>query len=325
MGVGIGFIGTGFVSLMHQQAIQQVENASLVGVYDRNREVLQQKAAEWGVQAFSSVEELVSSPDINVIYVLSPVEYHFEHAKQAITASKHVFIEKPVGLSVEENQTLARLAQEAGVHCVPAHNYVYNPSIWRIRRMIDRGDMGEIVAGWIQYCIYHSDDIFARYPGVIPQIMTHHLYTLLYLLGRPTRVMAMATETRENKVGKEDQAFVTLEMPNGAMISLFAGIRTNDLTSQPGPFMVKILGTEGGGSHSWREGVNTKQVGTHPETWIPYDESYELETDHLVNKVLLGHQKPLSTIEDAVDAQILLDAIKQSVESGRSIEIKWNK
>ncbi|WP_243734986.1 Gfo/Idh/MocA family protein [Paenibacillus turpanensis] len=321
----IGFVGAGFVSLMHQPAIAKVNNCRLTGIYDTRAEVLAQRAEEWGVTAFESLEALTASPDIDVVYILSPVEHHFEHAKQAIAAGKHVLIEKPVGLSVAENKELARLAKEAGVLCMPGHNYVYNPSLWRIKRMIERGDMGDVVAGWINYCIYHSDDIFARYPGVIPQIMTHHLYVLLYLLGRPKRVIAMATETRENKVGKEDQAFVMLEMPNGAMINLFAGIRTNDLTAQPGPFMVKILGTEGGGFHTWREGVNTKQVGTHPETWLPYDESYELEAEHLVNRVLIGGEKPLSTIEDAVDAQVLLEAIQQSVRTGAAVEVDWNQ
>jgi predicted dehydrogenase len=322
--IRIGFIGTGFVSLMHQPAIAKTRNAVLAGVYDQNKELMERKAREWGVAAYESIDEMVQSPLIDVVYVLTPVEHHYEHAARAISAGKHVFIEKPVGLSVVEIQKIAELARQAGIHCIPGHNYIYNPSLWRIKRMIDRGDLGEIAAGWIHYCVGHADEIFTRYPGVITQIVSHHAYTLLYLLGRPKRLFAMASEGRSHKLGKEDQVFINIEMPNGALVNLFVSVRTDDFTAQPWPFMVKILGTKGGGMHTWREGVNNRQVGTHPETWIPYDESYEFLADHLINSVILGTGTPLSTIEDAVDTQLILDAAIRSAADGEQIVLNWD-
>lgn len=321
--IRIGFIGAGFVSLMHHSAVKQTKNARLVGVHDMNHELMKKRASEWEVRAYDSVEELVHSPEIDLVYILSPIEHHFEHAKKAIEAGKHLLVEKPVGKSADEIRELARLAKERGVCCVPGHNYIYNPSLWRIKRMIERNEMGDIAAGWIHYCVGHSDEIFARYPGVIMQIMSHHAYTLLYLLGRPKKLFAMATETRPRKLGKEDQAFVTAEMPNGALVNLYVGVRTDDLTAQPWPFMVKILGTEGGGFHSWREGVNTRKMGTHPEAWIPYEESYQFESDFLVNSVLLGGEQPLSRIEDAIDTQIILETAQKSIMTGKQIELDW--
>jgi len=320
--IKIGFIGTGFVSLLHKAAIEKIRNARLVGIYDKDQNVAKKREVEWGVKSFATIDELIHSPEIDAIFILTPVENHFEHAKKVMEAKKHLLIEKPVAVSVEEGRELARLAEIAGVICMPGHNYIYNPSIWRLKRMIDREEMGDIVAGWIHYCIGHSDEIFVRYPGVITQILSHHAYSLLYLLGRPKRLFAMATETRPNKTGKEDQSFITIEMPNGALVNLFVSIRTDDLTSVPGPFMIKILGTDGGGVHTWREGVNNKQVGTHPESWIPYDESYEFEVEHFVT-CILGDKQPLSTIQDAVDTQIIIESAIKSVTDKTVIDIDW--
>lgn len=93
----------------------------------------QAKADEYGCRLFDSVEELVASPDVDAIYVLTNMESHLQFAKLAMEAGKHVLVEKPVGCTLDEISEMQKLAEKNGVLCVPGHNYIHEPQIDRIK------------------------------------------------------------------------------------------------------------------------------------------------------------------------------------------------
>lgn len=315
--VGIGFVGAGAVAEMHEQALRDIPGARLIGIYRRNRAELHARAARWNCAPFERLEDLLADPRIGAVFILSPLEDHHDQAMQALAAGKHVLIEKPVSTSAASVRQIAAEAARRNLVCMPAHNYIYQPDLWRAKRLIQNGALGRIVAGWVNFILFHDEELASHYPGVMRQIMTHHLYCTLYLLGRPRRVVALTSCLHYQKLDREDQVAMALEMESGALVNLFASFACNDETSQPWSFNIKVLGTNGGVHYNWRDAVFFRKLGTLPWAFVPYEESYTHEDRFFIERCLARGEAPLSSMEDAAVAQEIIEAAEESVRSGR--------
>lgn len=307
----IGFIGAGAISEVHYEAIKRLDGAELVAFYEKDPTLAERREREWNVRKTDSLDELLRS-DIDIVYVLSPVEVHYEHTIAALQAKKHVLVEKPVGKNVAEIKEMAALAKEVNRVCFPAHNYIYHPEIIRFRNYIDEGVFGQICSVWMTFNIFHSEELASHYPGVNRQIMTHHLYTTLYLLGKPKKIGCMSTNLHYEKLDREDQSVMLLEMENGAQVILFSSFACDDQTSYPWTYLVKILGTKGGATHSWQDVVYDRSIGTLSKAYPKYEELFYYEAKYFLEECILNGKPPLSTLEDAAIVQELVELAEQN-------------
>jgi len=122
----IGVIGAGHLGKIHLKLAAQSEKLDLIGFYDSDTENSKKLTAEFGYKLFPSAEELIGQCDI--IDVVTPTFAHFEYAKMAIKASKHIFIEKPIANSIEEACEIIRLAEEYNVKGQVGHVERFNPA-----------------------------------------------------------------------------------------------------------------------------------------------------------------------------------------------------
>lgn len=123
----IGVLGAGHLGKIHLRQIRELpELFELVGFFDAQPEVAQSVAAEFGITAFSSQEELINRVD--VVDVVTPTLFHMEGAGKALRRSKHVFIEKPLANTLQEARELMRLAQEADMKVQVGHVERFNPA-----------------------------------------------------------------------------------------------------------------------------------------------------------------------------------------------------
>jgi predicted dehydrogenase len=321
--VGVAFIGAGAVSQWHAAAVDACVAAHLVGLYDVHLAEGQLAAQTYNCQCYETLEDLLADTAIDVVVVLSPLEQHYNHAQQILQAGKHAIVEKPVANTLAELEALIQAAAASGKHCIPAHNYIYAPGVRRIRSLIADGSFGQVTGAWILYNLYHPPEVAARYPGVLRQIMTHHFYSVLYLFGKPRRLTAMASETRTGKhiLDREDQVAVILEMADGALINLFASFAADDQTCDPWTVLYKVLGSGGGGMYSWRDSVVLQSAAGLSWRYPAYEDSFIQEIDTIVTQCILGGEQPLSTLEDAVVAQQLIEAAEEALETGRVIDL----
>jgi predicted dehydrogenase len=322
--VGVAFVGCGMVSELHHLAVLGTEGARLVGVYDTNPGRTATRASDWGARAYHTLEELLSDDKAAAVFVLSPAEHHRDHALAALRHGKHVLIEKPVGESVSEILEIAEAAERYGRVALPAHNYIYQPEVWRARRLIGKGELGRICATWITYIIHHPEEIAAHYHGVVRQILTHHLYLLLYLIGRPVRLWACRQSLHYERLALEDQATIVAEMEDGSVAHLFASFAADDPTSDPWTFLVKVLGTRGGVSQSWRDAVFQRPLGSLGLAIAPYEETYTHEVEHFIARCIGHGEEPRSTLLDAARVQYLVELAERSIASGVSLEVESN-
>lgn len=122
----ISLIGLGYIGKIHLRLLKENPNWNLVGVYDINKTLTNDLASQYGVKAFSSLEEAIAHSE--VVDIATPSNTHFEIAKKAVVAGKHVFIEKPVTSYLKEAKQLQNLVNEAGIVFQVGHVERFNPA-----------------------------------------------------------------------------------------------------------------------------------------------------------------------------------------------------
>ena len=311
--IGVGFIGAGDIAVLHAAAVKKCPGAKLVGLWNRNQERANQRATEFGCQNYASPEALVADPAIDAVFVLTNLETHLEYTALALGMGKHVLVEKPVGVSVAEIERMKALADAKDLICMPGHNYVYESGMIRTRELVDNGDLGTIVSAYVMYNIHHPEEVAKRYPGVVRQILTHHSYILLYLVGRPVELCAMKATLHYKEYAEEDIAMVQMRLHNGALAHFCASFAADDHAADPWTVMVKVIGTAGSTRYSYRDHVEIKPGLAHSQTYTAYQGSITNEVRHFLIDCLRMGQQPLSTLDDAITAQKMIEAAEKSI------------
>lgn len=320
----LAFLGAGDISLLHAEAIERLPGAELSGLWSIDDALNREKAERFGCRIYPSAEALVADPSLDAVFVLTNLETHAEFAILAMEAGKDVLVEKPVATSVPELESLKRCAEANGVILFPGHNYLHEPSLHRARALLQEGRLGDLVSLAIHYHIRHPEDVARRYPGVIRHILTHHGYLLAYLGGErhaPVSVSAMKAVIGYESYDGENLAMVNLRLASGALAHFCADFAADDHSADPWTFVVKVIGTAGATRFSYRDWVENRPGIVHSHTWSAYGCHIDEEVRYFVEQCLGRGEPPLSTIDDAVTAQRIIEATERSIEERREIDL----
>ncbi|AJH15199.1 Gfo/Idh/MocA family protein [Myroides profundi] len=132
----VGVLGAGHLGKIHLRLLNQSEKYELVGFYDPFKENAEKVAAEFGYRKFDTIEELIQAVD--VVDIVTPTLSHFDCAKQAIEAGKHVFLEKPITTTIEEAEAIIALAAKYNVLGQVGHVERFNPAFIAVRPKIEK-------------------------------------------------------------------------------------------------------------------------------------------------------------------------------------------
>jgi predicted dehydrogenase len=311
--IGVGFIGAGDISILHAAAVRKCPGAKLVGLWNRSQDRARQRAADFGCKTYPTPADLVADPAVDAVFVLTNLESHLEYTKLALDAGKHVLVEKPVGVTVAEIEQMKRAAGAKNLICMPGHNYIYESGMMRTRELAENGDLGKIVSCYVMYNIHHPEEVAKRYPGVVRQILTHHSYILLYLVGKPVELCAMKATLHYQEYPEEDIAMVQMRLANGALAHFCASFAADDHAADPWTVMVKVIGTAGSTRYSYRDHVEIKPGLVHSQTYTAYQGSITNEVRYFLIDCLRMGRQPLSTLDDAVTAQMMIEAAEKSI------------
>lgn len=319
--IGIGFIGAGDIADLHAEAINSLAGAKLVGLWNRTFEKGAVKAKNFGCKTYKTEDELFQDPEIDAVFILTNMETHCDYTIRAAKAGKHILVEKPAASSIAELELMQEAVDKAGVKCMPVHNYIYESGIQRAKSMIESGKLGDISQFYMMYNIHHAEEIRARYPGVIRQILTHHSYTMLYLAGQPKTVSCLKYTVDTTIAPQENVAMANIQMQNGTLSHLSASFANDDHAGDPWTCIIKVIGTKGSTRYSYRDWVINDRNGAHSQTYHCYPESIKNTATHFINNVLRNNEAPLSSLEDAITCQRIIEACEKSVEEGIHVNI----
>lgn len=130
----VGVLGAGHLGKIHLRLLNQSQKYNLVGFYDPNSENAEKVAAEFGYHKFNTISELIAAVD--VVDIVTPTLSHFDCAKEAIQAGKHVFVEKPISNTIQEAEELITLSKKYNVKGQVGHVERFNPAFIATKNMI---------------------------------------------------------------------------------------------------------------------------------------------------------------------------------------------
>ncbi len=257
----IGIVGCGNISSIYLRNLQAFGRTRVKAVSDLNMESAQQRASEFAIPIACSVDELLDDSEIGIVLNLTVPLVHFEIAKRAIEAGKHVYNEKPLALETREGEQLLSIALGSGVRVGCAPDTFLGAGLQTCRELIDRGDIGEpIGAQAFMMCHGHEswhpspEFYYQRGGGPLFDMGPYYLTALVSLLGPIGRVSGAAritstqrTITSEPKRGQK----IAVETPThiSALLDFNAGaigqITTSfDVWHHKCPCL-EVYGTEG--------------------------------------------------------------------------------
>jgi len=138
--IGVAGLGRAFAVML--PTFKADPRVSLVAAADTRAEARQRFAEEFSANAYTTVEELCADPAVEVIYVATPHQWHARHAALAAQHRKHLLIEKPMALTLQECAAIIDAARSAGVHLVIGHSHSFDAPVRHLRGLIDSGRYG---------------------------------------------------------------------------------------------------------------------------------------------------------------------------------------
>jgi predicted dehydrogenase len=199
--LNVGMVGVGKISEQYLANFPTFPGLRLVAVADLNHERASQVAEEYGVRVLT-VEELLTDPEVDAVLNLTIPAAHVEISTRALRAGKHVFTEKPLGLTPAEAEPMVELAEELGLRLGGAPDTVLGTGIQTARQVLDSGLIGEPIAAQVQWTApgherWHPAPEFYYQPGGGPllDMGPYYLSALVHFFGSVTRVTGIATRS----------------------------------------------------------------------------------------------------------------------------------
>src|SRR5258708_5005540 len=206
--IGYGYWGPNIVRNFHAHDCSEV-----VLVCDRNPKCQERlRKAHPGIAYTTDENEILNSPNIDAVAVVTPVWTHYELAKSALENGKHVFVEKPFTYTVAQAEELIELADRKNLQIMVDHTFLFTGAVKKIRQLIDEDALGNL---------YYYDStrvnlgLFQHDINVLWDLAPHDLSIMDYLIkGNPEAVVATG---QGHLNGHEDVAFVTLYFPENVI------------------------------------------------------------------------------------------------------------
>lgn len=146
--VGIGVVGCGHNGTRHAEIHASMDASHLIGVCDVDPEAAERVAKKHGVKAFTKIEDMLDNPDIEAVDVVNSGS-HRDPAVAAANAGRHVMVEVPFAVNLQECDEMIEAAEKSGVNLMYAQTHRFTPFNLKAKSLIDSGEIGDVI--WISH------------------------------------------------------------------------------------------------------------------------------------------------------------------------------
>jgi len=341
--IKFGVVGCGRIAKRHLDLLggNQIDGAELVAICDSDPERLTAARQRYNVAAYGDIEALLADPSVEVVTILTPSGMHAAHAVAAARAGKHIVVEKPMALRLDDADAMIAACDKARVKLFVVKQNRLNVPVVKAREALNAGRFGKLVLGtvrvrWRRDQSYYNQDswrgTWAQDGGVLANQASHHVDLLEYFMGDVVSVHARATRALVD-IEAEDTAVATLQFANGALgiIEATNATRPNDLEGS-----LSILG-EGGTVVIGGFAVNKMVTWQFVDPVAGDDEVLEKYSVNPPNVYGYGHQAYYEHVIDCLrnDTAALVDglegrrslelitALYESIETGHEVRLRF--
>jgi predicted dehydrogenase len=215
--INIGVIGCGHWGPNHIRIFLQLAGSKTMMAADLDTQRLAKiKSSFPPIETVTDYHALLKNPDLHGVVIASPTKTHYQIAKEALQAGKHVLCEKPLALRPEECEELNVLARRAGKILMVGHIFIFNPGIVWLKKYLDSGELGQV---YYAYATRTNLGPFRYDVNAWWDLAPHDISIFNFLFnGAPQRVTARGHKCLGNSL--EDVVFASLEYPNHLMVNI---------------------------------------------------------------------------------------------------------
>lgn len=247
-----GLVGCGRIAKRHSELLgnKQIENALLGAVCDIDEEKAKKIGKQFNVPYYCNMDEMMQNESIDVVCVLTESGYHAKHVINLANYGKHIVVEKPMALTLDDADDMIRACDENGCKLFVVKQNRFNVPVVKLKEAMDEKRFGKLVLGTIRVRWCRDQNYYdqawwrGRWDmdgGVLTNQASHHVDLLEYMMGDVESVFAKSTTSLVN-IEAEDTAIVSLKFKNGALgiIEATTAVRPKDLEGS-----ISILGETG--------------------------------------------------------------------------------
>jgi UDP-N-acetyl-2-amino-2-deoxyglucuronate dehydrogenase len=335
--VRFGIIGCGVIAEFHNQAINEIDNAVVLGCVDSYAPSAERFAAEHNIKKYDTIEDMLADPEIDAVTICTPSGLHTQQAIAAMRAGKHVVCEKPMSITLEDADRLIAVANETQVKVCIISQFRYSPAVQAVKKAIDAGALGNIVSGSLQMKYYRSDAYYASGSwrgtkamdggGCLMNQGIHGVDVFRYLMG-PVKSLVGYARTQQRKIEVEDSAAAVLEFKNGAIGTLegstlcFPGYpRRIEICGDKGSVVLEENSVKKWDCEGYDIGVPVGKSATNVASSDPkaIDVSgHTRQIRNFVNSILYG-EKLMAPAESGRPALEIILGVYESSETGKPV------
>jgi phthalate 4,5-cis-dihydrodiol dehydrogenase len=140
----LGIAGLGGGASQMVPAFVRHPHIRITAAADIDTEVLERFRHDFSAETYHSVEEMCKNPNVDAVYIATPNQFHTEHALAALERGKHVLLEKPMTLTLEDAEVIIQAAQRRGVHLLVNVKHSFEPRIQKLREMVRARELGRL-------------------------------------------------------------------------------------------------------------------------------------------------------------------------------------
>ncbi|WP_085523006.1 Gfo/Idh/MocA family protein [Tuberibacillus sp. Marseille-P3662] len=341
----VGLIGAGGIAQgVHVPNYLKCEDkVEIVAVSDVVKATAEACAEKFSIpHVFEDYKEMLEEIELDAVSICTPNKFHEPATLAALNAGCHVLCEKPPAMTVEEAVSMQQAAKKAGKKLTFGFHYRHMPEVETLKRFVDAGELGAVYAANVRavrrrgipgWGVFTNKELQGG--GPLIDIGVHMLDTALYLMGypQPETVLGVTYQKLGNRKGVgllgdwdsenfsvEDMARAMITFKNGSSILLETAFAAN--VEEHEVMNVSLMGDKGGADvfplKVYQEKHDTL-IDISP-SYLPKKGGHELQIERFVDHCL-SNQQPISTPEEGVYLQQIINAIYESSESGRAVTI----
>ena len=224
--VALGVVGLGMAGAVMVHAAALHPGIRIVAAADPQPDPRAAFARDFGAAAFEDARQVCERADVEAVYIATPHQFHREHAILAAECGKHVVVEKPLALTLEDCDAIVEAVDRNKVHLIVGHTHGFDPAVREMRRVIRSGDVGPLglVAMWnytnFIYRPRRPEELdTARGGGILFNQIPHQIDTLRVLGGDIHSVSAVAQQLDKSRP-TEGLASALLRYESGAAATI---------------------------------------------------------------------------------------------------------
>lgn len=336
-------VGCGRIAKRHSDLLgnNQILGASLAAVCDTRIERAKEIGERFDIPYFESIDEMIQSVDIDIVSILTESGLHAEHTIKIAKLGKHVVVEKPMALTLDDADRMIRVCAEENVKLFVVKQNRFNVPVVKLREALDLGRFGDLIMGtvrvrWCRDQAYYDQDswrgTWAMDGGVLTNQASHHIDLLEWMMGDVESVFAKSITALAN-IEVEDTAVVVLKFKNGAIgvIEATTAVRPKDLEGS-----LSVMGSTGSvevGGFAVNKMIHwnfKEEVASDVDVMEKYSVNppnvygfgHKEYYDHVVDAINNNKSQLVDGLQGRKSLE-LISAIYESVETGKEVFLRF--